>query len=58
MARTALLTIFKVNTKLRNAFVAGKVTVHKVAYPEEWDMLRSDRRGSTVYLKEKTYLET
>lgn len=42
----ALRTIYKVNN---NDFMGENITVLKVGYPEESDMLRLDMGGSTVY---------
>lgn len=43
-----LYTIFKVRTKVRNDFGRKKFTVHEVSYPEESDMPRLNKRGSTA----------
>lgn len=47
--RVALHT-FKVSTELNTDFRGEKGTVHKVSYPEELAMPRSDFRGSTVFI--------
>lgn len=47
--RVALHT-FKVSTELNTDFRGKKGTVHKVSYPEEFVMPRSDFRGSTVFI--------
>lgn len=47
--RVALHT-FKVSTELNTDFRGKKGTVHKVSYPEELVMPRSDFRGSTVFI--------
>lgn len=41
---------FKVSTELHTDFRGKKGTVHKVSYPEELVMPRSDFRGSTVFI--------
>lgn len=45
---SCVYTIFKVSPELGNDFGGKKFTVHEAGYSEESDVLRSDKRDSTV----------